>query len=284
MADSKFHPALAVSNIKNHVSIVLEMETDNYEAWVELFKLHARSHRVLAHIIPPADGKEPPRTTKDEKELWSTLDAIVLQWIYVTISTGLFLTVIEPDSTAMEAWDRLRELFQDNCNSCALAIEHDFSHVKMRDYPNVPAYCQRLKSLSDQLKSIGAPDSGSRLVLQRVLGLSEAYKTVGTNIRQSKPLPSFTESCSSLRLEEKALAEMYEDSQSAMVAASSREFDDSPSYGEHSGHNKGRNKHSKGHNSGKKNGGGGRGNGGGKSGRGGGGRGNGGNPAALPVQ
>lgn len=67
MAESKFHPALAVSNIKNHVSIVLEMETDHYSAWAELFKLHARSHRVLDHIIPPAKGTEKSLTTDDEK-------------------------------------------------------------------------------------------------------------------------------------------------------------------------------------------------------------------------
>lgn len=78
MSDSTFHPALAVSNIKNHIPIVLEMETDHYSALVELFKLHARSHRVLDHIIPPEQGKEKDLTTDEDKELWSTLDAAVL--------------------------------------------------------------------------------------------------------------------------------------------------------------------------------------------------------------
>ncbi|RZC19280.1 hypothetical protein D0Y65_006194 [Glycine soja] len=80
MPDSKstFHPALAVSNIKNHVPIILEMENVQYATWAELFKIHARSHRVIDHIIPPQDGKQKAPPTEEETELWLTLDATVL--------------------------------------------------------------------------------------------------------------------------------------------------------------------------------------------------------------
>ncbi|KAI5661558.1 hypothetical protein M9H77_20881 [Catharanthus roseus] len=55
MSDTKssFHLALAVSNIKIHVPITLAMENVQYANWVELFKIHCRSHRILHHIIPP---------------------------------------------------------------------------------------------------------------------------------------------------------------------------------------------------------------------------------------
>lgn len=118
---NSFHPALAVSNIKTHISITLEMENVHYATWAELFKIHCRSHRVIDHIIPPEKPKTP--TTDDEKELWSTLDATVLQWIYATISNDLLHTIIEPDSTAMNAWDRLRDIFQDNEHSRAVTLE-----------------------------------------------------------------------------------------------------------------------------------------------------------------
>ena len=125
MSDSKssFHPALAVSNIKNHISVVLEMENIQYGTWAELFKIHARSHKVIHHIIPPEKGKEKKQPeTDDEKELWPTLDSTVLQWIYSTISNDLLTTIIEPDSTAMEAWNRLQDIFQDNQNSRAVTL------------------------------------------------------------------------------------------------------------------------------------------------------------------
>ncbi|KAH1043050.1 hypothetical protein GLYMA_09G146600v4 [Glycine max] len=37
-SNSIFHTALVVSNIKNHVSIILEMENVQYMTWAELFK------------------------------------------------------------------------------------------------------------------------------------------------------------------------------------------------------------------------------------------------------
>ncbi|XP_021728478.1 uncharacterized protein LOC110695571 [Chenopodium quinoa] len=162
-----FHPAFTVSNIKTSIPIVLEMENVQYSTWAELFK-----------------GKEkPPPSTDAALELWSTLDATVLSWIYSTISNDLLQTIIEPDATAMEAWNRLRDIFQDNEHSRAVALEHEFSTISMEDFPNVSSYCQRLKSLADQLKNVGAPVSDNRMVLQLVGGLTKAYSGVGTLIR-----------------------------------------------------------------------------------------------------
>ena len=78
MSDKSFHPALAVSNIKNNIAITLEMENVQYSIWSKLFKIHARSHRVLDHIIPPKQGMFKPPSTDQENELWTTLDAMVL--------------------------------------------------------------------------------------------------------------------------------------------------------------------------------------------------------------
>lgn len=214
-SSSSFHPALAVSNIKNHISITLEMENVRYATWAELFKVHAKSHRVLHHIIPPADNAPTP-STDEEKELWSTLDETVLGWIYATISTDLLHTILEPDSTAMETWKRLRDIFQDNQNSRAVTLEQEFSHTHMGDFPTASAYCQRLKELSDQLKNVGAPVSNDRLVLQLVAGLTDAYNGVGTLLRQSNPLPPFYQARSMLTLEEAGLNKKT--SGSAMMA------------------------------------------------------------------
>ncbi|XP_060175399.1 uncharacterized protein LOC132606083 [Lycium barbarum] len=197
------------------------MENSQYGTWAELFKIHAHSHRVLHRIIPPPTGKEKPTPKTDEEvELWTTIDATVLQWIYSTISNDLLNTIIEPDTTAMDAWVRLRDIFQDHQNSSAVTLEQEFTTTRMKDFPNASAYCQRLKSLADQLKNVGAPVTNSRLVLQLVSGLTEAYKGVGTQILYAKPLPPFIEARSSLVFEECELAAMVSHgSGSAMVVA-----------------------------------------------------------------
>lgn len=135
-----FHPTLAVSNIKNHVSITLDMETAQYSTWAKLIKVHAKSHKVLHHIIPsakgPAKGKEIEKekafssADDDDEEMWSTLDATVFSWIYATISNDLLHTILEPEAIVMEAWNRLRDIFQDNKHSHAVTLEHDFSTKK----------------------------------------------------------------------------------------------------------------------------------------------------------
>lgn len=194
MSDSKssFHPAVAVSNIQNHISIILKMENVQYSTWADLFKITAHSHKVLHHIIPPQVPKAfTTATTTEEKELWSTLDTTILSWIYATISSDLLHTIIEPDATTMEAWNRLQDILRDNKNSRVVTLEAELSSAKMENFPNVSAYCQRLKSLIGQLKNVGAPVSKIRLVIQLVLGLTRAYRGVGTLIRHSDHLSLF---------------------------------------------------------------------------------------------
>ncbi|XP_047329977.1 uncharacterized protein LOC124933594 [Impatiens glandulifera] len=99
----------------------------------------------------PAGPYSTAPSTDEEKDMWLTLDAIVLQWIYATISQDLLHTILEPDSTAEQAWTRLCGIFQDNRHSCAVSLEQEFSITIVTDFPRVSAYCQRLKVLSDQL-------------------------------------------------------------------------------------------------------------------------------------
>lgn len=113
--------SLTASNIEHIIPITLDMETVQYSTWAKLFKVHARSNRVLNHIIPSSAAKVP--TTNEEKDEWSTIDATVLKWIYGTISGDLLNTILEPASNAQAAWERLRDIFQDNKSSRAVTLE-----------------------------------------------------------------------------------------------------------------------------------------------------------------
>jgi len=73
--------------------------------------------------------------------------------------------MIERDSTAQKAWDRLFNIFFDNKNSRALYLEQEFSPVTMKQFTDASSYCQHIKSLSDQLSNVGAPISNERMVL-----------------------------------------------------------------------------------------------------------------------
>ena len=210
MAEQKIHPALTISSIKNTFKVELSLENGQYLSWSELFKIHCRAYKVIDHISPPpppaSSSTPPPKDTPPPKVVdpgtWSTLDAIVLQWIYSTISDDLMHTILEPDTTAAEAWSRLKDIFQDNKNSRAVYLEHQFTNTRLDNFSSVSAYCQELKMLSDQLTNVGAPVSNNRLVLQLIAGLNESYDNVASFIQQSDPLPQFYEARSRLVLEE----------------------------------------------------------------------------------
>ncbi|KAL9225918.1 hypothetical protein vseg_001792 [Gypsophila vaccaria] len=105
---SSFHPAYSVSNIKNYVQITLEIENVHYASWAELFLNTARAFDVLDHVAHPKDAV----LKKDGN--WDHLDVIVKQWIYSTISIDLLHTILEPGATAQQAWDRLKDIFNEN--------------------------------------------------------------------------------------------------------------------------------------------------------------------------
>nr|GEW51667.1 hypothetical protein [Tanacetum cinerariifolium] len=201
---TKLHPAqtVGVNHIVNSVTMKLEMETNQYASWAELFNINFHAYDVIDHLT-----SETPPPPKDKElamnpEMWSRLDIIVLQWIYATISKDLMHTFLEPDTTAKKAWDRLKDIFQDNKNSRALSLEHLFSNTHLDSFSNISSYCQELKMLADQLANVAAPVLNQRLVLQLIACLNESYDGVATIIQQSDPLPTFYDACSKLILEE----------------------------------------------------------------------------------
>lgn len=63
-----------------------------------------------------------------------------------------------------------------------------------------------MKTLSDQLASIGAPVNNQRLVLRLCGGLTEAYNSVAPLIEHNNPLPPFDQARSMLLLAEQNMA------------------------------------------------------------------------------
>ncbi|XP_076922250.1 uncharacterized protein LOC143583964 [Bidens hawaiensis] len=201
----KIHPAVTVTNIKNFIPLVLETESSHYNSWAELFRIHCRAFEVTDHIDPKAPKPASSSTDKNKAEsasvspaLWSRLDAIVLQWIYATISHALLHTILKPQSTAVQAWTTLENIFKDNQATRAVYLGRKFASTRGDDFPNMSAYCQALKMLSDQLANVNAPVEEDRLVIQLITALNENYESKAQILEGTTPLPSFYEARSKL--------------------------------------------------------------------------------------
>ncbi|KAI3764159.1 hypothetical protein L2E82_14162 [Cichorium intybus] len=211
--DPKNHPAITVTNIRNFIPFTLEMENGQYTSWAELFRIHCRAFQVGNHIDssfkPPSATPSSVTATEADKtkataefEAWARLDAIVLQWIYGTISNDLLHTILKPNTTASQAWSALENIFQDNQSTRAVYLDSKFVSTRLDQHPNISSYCQAMKMLVDQLANVGNPVSNQRLVLQVIAGLNESYEGLAMIIQQTTPLPDFYDVRSKLIMEE----------------------------------------------------------------------------------
>ena len=163
MSDDKrpaYHSAIAVSNIRNNIQLILDKKTVPYASWSVLFINVAKSHRVLNHI-----DEKIARPTGIDDEMYSQLDAAVLNWIYSTISQELLVSVLAADNTALSAWTKLKAMFHDNKSTRAVHLEREFSNCKLAAHANLEDYCRTMKSLSDQLTAVDLAPTATRLVI-----------------------------------------------------------------------------------------------------------------------
>ncbi|KAJ0594581.1 putative RNA-directed DNA polymerase [Helianthus annuus] len=177
---SSLHPAYSVTNIQTKIR-TLDGTKVTYSSWVKLFRLHAVAYKVSEHITDtPA-----PATTSADYEAWKELDALVLQWIYSTMSDDLLTRILDTKATAYSTWSKLEKIFLSNKKARAAALETKFCNLTLGACASDEEYCQRLTDLANQLADVDQPVTESRLVLQLVRGLPEEYNTTAALINQN---------------------------------------------------------------------------------------------------
>lgn len=67
-----------ITNIKSYVPLILDLDRLNYDAWKELFKTHCIGYKVFNHL------EDVPTFITDQE--WETIDNIVKQWLYASLS------------------------------------------------------------------------------------------------------------------------------------------------------------------------------------------------------
>ncbi|XP_071688129.1 uncharacterized protein [Rutidosis leptorrhynchoides] len=200
MSENKFHPAFTVSNIKNHIPITLEMDKAKYSSLSELFKITCRAYDVIEHIVPTsADSSVTTDSSTNSSISWSRLDAVVLNWIFGTISIDLLENIFEADSTAAKNGSELKIYFK---IIKILELFIFIGNLLTSSLIISPAYCQELKSIADQLGNVGDKVFNQKMVLQLIAGLNDNFDTIGSQLSYITPLPSFYQACSMLLMEE----------------------------------------------------------------------------------
>ena len=163
---------------------------------------------LMHHILPPteeADIAKIKALKEADVDLYNRLDAVVLQWIYATVSSALLHAILVKNDTAAAAWSRLEQIFMDNKGSRATHLEEELADVRLDNFSSAEAYCNHVKSLADRLADVGIEVSESRLVLRLLSGLTEAYSGTVDYVQNQDPLPSFESVRSRIKLAERTL-------------------------------------------------------------------------------
>ncbi|XP_076945489.1 uncharacterized protein LOC143616576 [Bidens hawaiensis] len=173
------HPAYSVTSIQTKIR-TLDGTTVTYTSWVKLFHLHAVAYKVLNHI----DRSPAPADTADEFVQWKEIDALVMQWIFSTVSDKYLKRILDTEATARATWLKLEKIFLYNKKARAASLETRFCNLTLGSCSSVEDYCQQLSDLANQLADVDQPISDSRLVLQLVCRLPEEFNTTATLINQ----------------------------------------------------------------------------------------------------
>ncbi|KAL3633608.1 hypothetical protein CASFOL_022370 [Castilleja foliolosa] len=120
------HPVYTVANVQNKIR-TLDGTKVAYSSWTKLFLLHAVAYKVLNHL----DGSPPPLEDDPGYGQWIEIDALVLQWIYRTLSDDLLVRMLDTDTTAYAAWTKIQQNFLSNKGSRAAALEQEFSNLTL---------------------------------------------------------------------------------------------------------------------------------------------------------
>ena len=213
-APAPLERAYGVTNIKNQIPFVLDIDDGNYDAWRELFLTVYQSFEVSGHL----DGTLLP--ANDADEAWKKRDGLVKLWIYGTLSKDLFKSAFKTRRTSREIWLRLENFFRNNKEARAIQLDHKLRNTEMGDI-SIHSYCQELKSIADLLSNVDAAVTERTLVTYLLNGLNGKYDNIINVIMHRQPFPSFEEARSMLILDEERLGKGKKPNPSHTDSASS---------------------------------------------------------------
>nr|XP_051220119.1 uncharacterized protein LOC127337206 [Lolium perenne] len=164
-------------NIADRVPVTLSQTSASYSPWKRYFSLVFREFLLHSHVDGSVDSK---LMVNDEE--WMIIDATIIRWFYLTISTDLFHTVVADEDDARAVWLKLNGLFTDNKLQRKVLLHED---------------CGRARDL-------GEPIGDELLITTFTAGLHEDYGNAASNLTLL-PDPTFPKVVAYLKLEERRL-------------------------------------------------------------------------------
>ena len=162
--------AVAVNNIRSLISIVLDVDSGNFDRWCDQFLLTLDKFSLQDHVHIDAPV---PMTSN-----WARMDCVVKSWILGTLSDDPAKVISSQGSTTRDAWLDVESQFLGNQETCVMQLETRFRNFVQGDL-SITDYCRRLKKMADDLGVLGEVISNRTLILNVICGLKDRYAHIG---------------------------------------------------------------------------------------------------------
>nr|XP_051207148.1 uncharacterized protein LOC127322772 [Lolium perenne] len=185
-------------NIADRVPVTLGRTSASYSPWKRYFSLVFREFLLHSHVDGSVDSK---LMVNDEE--WMIIDATIIRWFYLTISTDLFHTVVADEDDARAVRLKLNGLFTDNKLQRKVLLHGEFYGCHQLD-SSIDDHRMRLKKIADELRDLGEPIGDELLITTFTAGSHEDYGNAASNLTLL-PDPTFPKVVAYLKLEERRL-------------------------------------------------------------------------------
>lgn len=187
---------LAVSALTITQAVTLKLKEGNYLLWKLQFEQFLSSQMLLGHVtgatlrplptVTVQQGEEQTQAVNPEYNKWMQKDQLILAWMYGTLTEDALKSVYGLH-TSQEVWLALAKKFNRVSATRCLDLQRKVQTTK-KGTKTMSVYLAEIKSLCDQLDSIGAPITEQEKIYGVLNGLGKEYEAMCTVIEHSMDL------------------------------------------------------------------------------------------------
>lgn len=188
LTDPLSAPTLSISQC-----VTLKLSSTNYLLWKTQFESFLSSQSLLGYVngssprpLPTVSvrrGEDVVEEANPEFVKWVKRDQLVMAWLFGSLTEDALRSVYGLQS-AHEVWFSLGKKYNRVSSTRKLDLQRKLQGVK-KDNKSMTEYLNEVKSVCDQLDSIGCPVSDPEKIYGALSGLGKEYESICTVIEHS---------------------------------------------------------------------------------------------------
>ncbi|XP_013716690.2 uncharacterized protein LOC106420397 [Brassica napus] len=187
--------------------VTAKLNEQNFLFWKRQFQSFLSGQRLFGFVTgtipqpvstilaPSIQGTSTPVPNPDH-ELWWQTDQVIQSWLLGSVTDQLQSVVVHC-TTSHEIWTTLDNHFNRPSNSRLFELQRKLQTVT-KATKTMDVYLQEIKTISDQLTSIGSPMTEVMKIFTALRGLGKDFEPIKTAIEgtiDSQPSTTFDSTC-----------------------------------------------------------------------------------------